>query len=318
MKQDLLYLKKLFSKPFRIVKAGGQTNRNYIVTLENKKFFVRLPWENAVLNRSIEGENIMRLSRNKKLKSILPKYYFYILKKKNILDPKSRERFDVPDGAMMIEYIAGREFTLKDFKLKKYQKALAKMLYTFHSSGVRFVNPYDVFRDEIEKYRKEAMKFPFNELIGKDTTSLLKEIEKKARKEIPVSSKGISTHNDFIFSNLLIGEDEKIYPLDFEYAGFNKRGGLYYEIGYLFGSNLFLKERLSKELFEKFLHVAEKVYKRKFHRRKLYLCALAAILVMSWWGVVRYFSVPLKERPYFKEYVQVRTRGLLDVYGMLK
>jgi hypothetical protein len=31
----------------KIKRAGGQTNRNYVVEFENKKYFVRLPWERA-------------------------------------------------------------------------------------------------------------------------------------------------------------------------------------------------------------------------------------------------------------------------------
>jgi len=74
MNKDLPYLKKLFSKPLYAARAGGQTNRNYIVECRRKKFFVRLPWE-SVLDRKTEGKNILALSRNKKVQRILPRYF---------------------------------------------------------------------------------------------------------------------------------------------------------------------------------------------------------------------------------------------------
>ena len=80
MNKDIHYLKKLFSEPFGVKKAGGQTNRNYVVTSREKKFFVRLPWE-SVLDRKTEGKNILALFRNKKVQRILPGYFIYVLSK---------------------------------------------------------------------------------------------------------------------------------------------------------------------------------------------------------------------------------------------
>ncbi|MDO8473939.1 MAG: phosphotransferase [bacterium] len=317
MNKDLLYLKKLFSKSFRVKRAGGQTNRNYIVTLKDKKFFVRLPWE-SVLDRKTEGGNILALSRNKKIKRILPAYHIYVLSQKNILDPKSKERYGVPDGTMVTEYISGREFTAKDFRQREYQKRLAKTLCAFYTSGVRFVNQYDVFRDEIGKYRVAVEKYPATKIVSSEDLAEIKEIERKAKKQLPLSKKGISTHNDFLLQNFLVGPKGKIYLIDFEYAGFNMRGGISYDFGFFFADNLFRKPAITKKLFEEFLDTVEKEYKRRLNRRQIYWCAVAALLVQVWWGILRYFSVSPKERPYFKEYVQKRSIGVLDLYKELK
>src|SRR3989344_3983272 len=126
---ELIYRLNEDWKPGRIKikKAGGQTNRNYIVQTGKKRYFVRLPWEADVIDRKIEGKNILALSRCQQLREILPKHYIYILDKKNILDPKSRQVFDLPDGTMLAEYIDGKLFTLYLLKNKEYQKKLARM-----------------------------------------------------------------------------------------------------------------------------------------------------------------------------------------------
>ena len=138
----------------KVKRAGGQTNRNYIVQYKNKKFFVRLPWGRAdIVDRKAEARNVLALAGCNKLKNILPKFYLYVFDGKNILCPK--ERADFPNGTMITEYIEGRDINGEDIERPEIQTALIKTLHTFHSSGVRFFNSYDVFRDEILKYEKK-------------------------------------------------------------------------------------------------------------------------------------------------------------------
>jgi len=303
----------------KLKKAGGQTNRNWIVQYKDKKFFVRLPWERAdVVDRAIEAKNIFALSRNKKIRKILPKYYLYIYRGKNILQPRSKEVLDVPEGTMVTEYIPGRLFTTFLFRKKEYQEKLAEMFYIFHTSGVRFVNKYNVFRDEIEKYRLTAKKYPISQLINPRVIRRLENIEKEAERAIPFSKKGISTHNDFIFQNFLVRKNGKIYLSDFEYAGLNEKGGILYDYGFLFADNLFRKPAINQELFEKFLAVVDKIYKKPLNRNQIYWSAIAATLVMFWWGLIRYFSVGTKiEKNYFKDYSLKRARGVEFLYNIV-
>lgn len=310
--------KELSLEALQIKKATGQTNRNYIVSFKDNKFFVRLPWENDILNRAVEGENILRLLLNSKLKAILPKYCLYILKKKNILDPKDKKIFDVPDGTMITEYIKGREFNVNLLQQRKMRKSLAETFQTFHSSGVRLVNAYDVFRDEIEKYRTEAVKFPITKIVDHTVIEKMRQIENIAQIKLPLSKKEVSTHNDFLFQNFIVGK-KKIYMLDFEYAGLNQRGGFYYDFSFLYADNLFRKPRMTKEMFETLLQTADEVYKHKLNRKQIYYGVLVAMLVMVWWGLLRYFNVKTKkEKAYFRDYVQERAKGLLELYDTLK
>lgn len=317
MKNDLFYLRKLFSKPFCAARAGGQTNRNYIVTLGKKKFFVRLPWE-GMIDRRVEGNNILTLSQNKKLKPILPRYFLYILGKRNILNPKDRSIFSVPDGTMVSEYIPGREFTLRMFSQKKYQESFARLFHLFHTSGLRFHNSYNVFQDEIQKYRLAAVRYPLEKFFTKQIIAKLKALEKEAEQRLRGFARGVSTHNDVIFQNILVAKNNKMYLLDFEYAGLNKKGGIFYDLGYMFRDSFFNPPRMNKKTFERFLSTADKAYKKKLDRDQIYWAVIAALLVGIWWGVLRYFGVPRKERAYFHRYIQMGTQGLFELINELK
>lgn len=302
----------------KIRKAGGQTNRNYIVEFKNKKYFVRLPWERTnVVDRKVEAKNILALVKCKKLSKILPKYFIYILNKENILATK-KERFNLPDGTMTMEHIEGEDIDGKDLEKEKTKKALLKTLYTFHTSGVKFTNTYDVFQNEVFKYKRKAKKCLIEKLLISERIKNIEKIEKLVKKNFPLSGK-ISTHNDLIFENLRLGKDGKIYLLDFEYAGFNIRNGLYYDLGTILGGNLFQKNPIRIETFEEILEKAKRIYKNKLDRNKIYLGALINVLVMFWWGTVKYFSsITKEEKKYFKVYLLKRARGIQFLYKIIK
>jgi len=297
----------------KVKRAGGQTNRNYIVQYKNKKFFVRLPWGRAdIVDRKAEARNVLALAGCNKLKNILPKFYLYVFDGKNILCPK--ERADFPNGTMITEYIEGRDINGEDIERPEIQTALIKTLHTFHSSGVRFFNSYDVFRDEILKYGKKAKKYPIGKLVKKDEIKKIEKIGREAKRQLVLGGK-ISTHNDLIFENLFLGKNGKIYLLDFEYAGFNIRSGLYYDLGIILGGNLFQKNPLNIEIFEDILKKAGKVYGKKLDKKKIYFGALINILVMFWWGLVKYFSSKTEEeKKYFKKYVLDRAEGIDELF----
>lgn len=303
----------------KIQKAGGQTNRNWIVQYVQKKFFVRFPWqETGIVDRKAEARNILALSRCKKLARFLPKCYFYIFNKKNIIKPKSGRVFNFPDGTMVSQYIEGKDIDGQDLEKPKIQEALLKTLYCFHTSGVKFVNNYDVFQNEVEKYKKKAKKHRICRLVEEGEINKIEAIEKEMRKGLS-SGGAISTHNDLIFENLRLGKNGRVYLLDFEYAGFNVRDGLYYDLGIILGGNLFQKNPLKIKTFEEILQKAQKIYKKELPRNKIYAGALVNILVMFWWGIVRYFSVKSREeKEYFKDYVLKRAKGIKFLYNIVK
>src|SRR3989338_410485 len=296
---------KWSAKTVSIKRAGGLTNRNYVVDSLGKKSFVRLPWETGVINRIVEGRNILELSRSKRLKDILPAYDIFIVNKRNILSKNKKQIFNLPDGAMMTEYIEGRTPTLKDFKSPEFQKKFARSLYTFHTSGVRFHNPYNPFRDEIQKDRRIVVaRYSLGRFFEKQTIVQLELVEREAERALNAFPRGISAHNDILLHNLLLGNNGELYLLDFEYAGLNKKGGIFYDLGYVFRDSFFNPPRIHQKTFEHFLSVVDKIYKKKLDRSQIYWAVITALLVGIWWGVLRYYSVPRNEQSYFLRYVR--------------
>ena len=171
-RSDRAVLQQLFSdwgQPLlTIEKQGGQTNQNYkVLTKQGGEFFVRLPWERGdVVDRVAEGKNIKALLANKKIASLVPQVFVYVLDGWNILNPKEKIHYHAPNGAMVSEYIEGREFAFSDFRKRRYQNALANLLHQFHVSGVRFLNSYNVFEDEVRKYRLKALLHPCRRLLA--------------------------------------------------------------------------------------------------------------------------------------------------------
>ena len=258
------------------------------------------------------------MSRCKKLDGILPDYYIYIFKNKDILNPRTAKKYELPDGTMVMEYVEGKDIDGKDLEKPKIQKALLKTLYLFHASGVRFVNPYDVFRDEVSKYRKRAKQYPIYKLITRKEIKNIEKVEEAMREKLRPGG-AISTHNDLIFENLRLGKDGRIYLLDFEYAGFNIRDGLQYDIGIILGGNLFQKNPIKIKTYQEILKRASKIYRQKFDSHKACCGALTNILVMFWWGVVKYFSSDTKEeKNYFREYVLKRARGIEFLFDFIE
>ena len=320
-KQDLELIYSLHRnwprEDIKVKKIGGQTNRNYLVQYKNKRKFVRLPWEASdIVDRKVEAGNILALAKSKKLAEILPKYYLYFFRGKNILS-RTKKKFLLPDGTMVTEYIEGTDIGGRDLEKSKIQKALLKTLYTFHTSGVKFVNRYDVFRDEILKYKKKAKKYPIHKLIRKEKIEEIEEIENRIKGNFSFR-RGISTHNDLIFENLRLGKNGRIYLLDFEYAGFNVRDGLFYDLGIILGGNLFQGNPITIKIFEEILENAKKIYQKNLSDYKIYCGALTNILVMFWWGIVKYFSSHTKaEKKYFKNYILKRAKGIQYLYSLI-
>lgn len=300
----------------KLQKAGGQTNSNWFLTYKRRRFFVRLPWQKGagIVDRTAEAGNIAALYRNRKMAGILPKCHFYIFKKRNIVAPKTAKRFDLADGAAVFERIDGRDINGRDLEKPKIQEALLKTIFAFHASGVKFVNEYDVFRDEIAKYKNKAKKYPLSKLVDRAEIEKIEAIEKEMKKKLPMAG-AVATHNDLIFENLRLGKNNKVYLIDFEYAGFNVRSGLYYDLGILLGGNLFQKNPMTLPIFEQTMQKAEKIYGQKLDRQKIYAGAITNILVMFWWGLVKYFSSENpRDKKYFASYVKKRAK---KVKGLL-
>lgn len=288
---------------------GGKSNRNFKVEDKEGIWFVRIPWEIDVADREIEGQNILALRDCNKLANVLPTFYLYLLQGRNILSPESVEEVNLPDGTMITSYINGKELDAELLEKEEVQKALVSTLHTFHASGVRFVNAYDPFRNEISSYKNKATKNPVDQLVAARELIRVEEAEKIAEKILPQEA-AVSTHNDLNFGNLLLA-GERLYLTDFEYSGFNLRGGIYYDFGTLLGENLFHQKPLKLEIFEKVLERASVVYGREIFSSRAYCGAMVNVLVCFWWGLVEYFHAATEaRREFFKNFVAKRIQGI--------
>ncbi|MBI2664117.1 phosphotransferase [Candidatus Woesearchaeota archaeon] len=311
---EILYRFRRGWEPGDIKKAGGRTNKNFIVSGQ-EMVFVRIPRDNDIVNRHIEGMNILALSKNYKVSHIIPSYQTYVLGGRNILDPDSPE-FDLPDGAMITSYIEGRELDGDVLRDKGVQDALIESLHAFHTSGVRFVNEYDVFRDEVGYYRSKAEKHDLKQLFMKEEAEQAKTAERRAMARLHAGGE-IPTHNDLIVENLILGNDGKVRIIDFEYAGRNIRSGLPYDIGILLGGNMANDKPVTFDTFEGILDSAGRVYREPLDREQVFYGALTNMVVMFWWGTVHYFGADSPdEKADFRKYVLDRARGIetLDAY----
>ena len=107
--------------------------------------------------------------------------------------------------------------------------------------------------------------------------------------------------------------------MDFEYAGFNIRDGLHYDIGIILGGNLFQKNPIRIKTYEKIIKKASIIYGQEFNSYKAYCGALTNVLVMFWWGMVKYFSSTTKEeKKYFKDYVVKRAKGIKFLFDTIE
>ncbi len=300
----------------KIEKAGGQTNRNWIVKHKGKKFFVRLPWQMAeIVDRNVESKNILALIENEKAFCIIPKVHLYVMEGRDVLG-ESSGAYDLPDGTMVADYIEGKDIDGKDLESPDVQRALVSTLHNFHLSGVRFVNDYDVFRDEVEKYREKALTYPVSGLMAEEKINRIKEAEEEARDNLKIKG-GVSTHNDLIFENLRLSNKGKVFLLDFEYAGFNLRDGLVYDLGIIFGGNLFQNNPISLKSYKEILDRASSAYGQDFSFQEALYGALTNILVMFWWGIVKYFNSE-EDKGYFKNYVLARGDKILKLSDSIK
>lgn len=182
---------------------GGMTNKNYLVTINNKKYVLRIPGNgtSGMINRYFEKINIEQAI----LVGIDKKFIY----------------FNENTGVKISEYIENAE-TLNPETSKKIENLFltSNLLRKLHTSNIKFENNFDVF-DEIIKYEK----------LIKNEKTLEERYEKYLinRKKI-FDLKGIllkngyrtvACHNDTIPENFIKNKRNEIFLIDWEYSGMN-------------------------------------------------------------------------------------------------
>lgn len=184
-----------------IIPAGGMTNKNYKVAIENKNYILRIPGAGTeeMINRIEEKAN-SKLAHELNLDT---KILF----------------FDEVSGIKVSEFIENAEtLNATTAKREENMKLTSAILRTLHNSGIKLNNTFNVF-DKILHYEnllKKANGDNFEDYYEvKEKVMYLQEMLKKLDVELK------SCHNDCVPENFVKSGSERIYLIDWEYSGMN-------------------------------------------------------------------------------------------------
>lgn len=184
-----------------IIPAGGMTNKNYKVTIDNKNYILRVPGAGTeeMINRVEE-------KANSKVSNELN------------LDTKILY-FDENSGIKISEFIDNAE-TLNGTTAKREDnmKLTSAIIRKLHNSGITFNNTFDVF-EKIDHYEKLLIKAQGNNFEDYYETKKRVLNLKNILKELDVELK--SCHNDCVPENFVKSGTDRIYLIDWEYSGMN-------------------------------------------------------------------------------------------------
>ncbi len=184
------------------VMGGGLTNRNFKVTLSNgQKVAVRLAGKGTseYMNRPAEKRNATLMASL----GINAEIYF----------------FDLKTGSQLSQFIEGDTMHPEDFQTNtKILKDAADIMRKYHQSGFDFADVFSPMR-EIQGYARILRDNNFDEVyeeMPEIRDRLLDVMEAYA--ENP--QKLVPCHNDPLSENFMF-DGEKLYLIDWEYAGMN-------------------------------------------------------------------------------------------------
>ena len=183
-----------------IERMGGLTNRTYKVVLEENTVVVRLPGEGTeeLINRfhkKISTELAGSIGIDTEL-------YF----------------FDEQTGVKVSKFIdASETMCPKRMKEEKNIVLTAKLLNRLHNCGCDTGVSFDVI-DMAENYEKiiKANNVPLY-----DDYENIKEIISEIKNEYLPNVRKVPCHNDPLCENWILQNEEKIFLIDWEYAGMN-------------------------------------------------------------------------------------------------
>lgn len=182
---------------------GGMTNKNYLVTINNKKYVLRIAGvgTTSIINRYSEKINAKEVS-----KVGIDKELIY---------------FNEETGVKISEYIEMAE-TLNPETSRKNGNLLltSNILKKLHTSNIKFENRFDVF-NEIKKYESLIKN---KELIYEKYENYIENRKSIFNLENLLKKNGItivSCHNDTVPENFIKNNKNEIFLIDWEYSGMN-------------------------------------------------------------------------------------------------
>lgn len=183
-----------------IVRLGGMTNRTYKVKLDGEHYVIRLPGEGT---SEMIDRNAEKISTNLACELGIDTNVFL---------------FDEKTGIKISEYIEDAE-TLNEQELKKEVNIdrVAKILKRLHTCEIDTKIPFDIV----------YMANKYERLIEVNNGSYFEEYEKVKKFINQIADRYLSSvkrvpcHNDPLCENWILQNNEKMYLIDWEYAGMN-------------------------------------------------------------------------------------------------
>ena len=179
---------------------GGLTNRNLKVTIGPEIFVARLAGRDShllAIDRDAEFHNATAAASA----GVAPEVVDYV--------PAA--------GLLVIRYVAGRTLTESDLQAGTALATLAATCRTLHA-GPRFVgefNMFDIQRRYLATVQDRGFRLPDRYL---DFTPAVADIERAlAVRPVPT----VPCHNDLLAANMLMDDGDRIWLIDYEYAGNN-------------------------------------------------------------------------------------------------
>ncbi|MDR6121570.1 thiamine kinase-like enzyme/choline kinase/predicted transcriptional regulator [Bacillus sp. SLBN-46] len=193
---DLAYEDIQEIRPF-----GGMTNKNFKVTVNDKEYVLRIPGNGTeqMINRKEEKINSTLVSQ--------------------LGIDTEIAYFNAETGVKIAELIPNAEtLTGKTAKRQDYMMLTTAVLRKLHESGVEMANRFDVF-ETITKYEQlmeEAKGQPYEHY---DEVRAQVMVLKDIYQAMNIMLK--PCHNDLVPENLVKSGTDKVYLIDWEYAGMN-------------------------------------------------------------------------------------------------
>lgn len=194
IKETVSEILNVETKDVKIIKQllGGMSHHTYKVEVNNQYYVIRLIGDdgNLFVDRKEENENIKRIA--------------------NLGLNNETVYFDTKSGTKLAKYVEGKVLT--EVRAEDHLKAVAAAFKTLHNSGINAFKPYGLIT-RLTKYES------FNDKQT-DQYLELKTLWLELYYKYYANRKLVFCHNDAQLSNLVINNN-KVYMLDWEYAGDN-------------------------------------------------------------------------------------------------
>lgn len=186
--------------------GGGITNHNYTVTVDKKKYVLRIP--GAGTDIFIDRENELLCSIEAGKSGVVPRVFHHLK----------------PENVTVLDFIEGKTLTTEEIRdSDELIRRIVSAILAIHTKAT-FRKPFNPF-DTVRVYMKYVQRYDAPLPDDFDwITSLVTRIEDAMKRNPPDD---VACHNDYLSENFL-DDGTKIWIIDWEYGG---QGDPYFDLG---------------------------------------------------------------------------------------